>query len=164
MSGKSMYLKDESATLALAAGLAQQVLNTISTGGQTSFTIYLQGELGAGKTCFARGFLHGLGYQDRVKSPTYTVVEPYPLNDLTVHHMDLYRLADPEELEYLGVRDLIGDKTILLIEWPERGQGVLPAADLIVHLHHCEQPQQTGRQISLQAENKVAGKLVDSLT
>ena len=158
-----MYLKDESATLALAARLAQQILKTVSTGGQNNFTIYLQGELGAGKTCFARGFLRGLGYQDRVKSPTYTIVEPYPLNDLTVYHMDLYRLADPEELEYLGVRDLIGDNTILLIEWPERGQGVLPTADLTVHLHHCDQPQQTGRQISLQAENTEAGKLVDSL-
>jgi tRNA threonylcarbamoyladenosine biosynthesis protein TsaE len=158
-----MYLKDESATLALAARLAQQILKTVSTGGQNNFIIYLQGELGAGKTCFARGFLRGLGYQDRVKSPTYTVVEPYPLTDLTVYHMDLYRLADPEELEYLGVRDLTGNNTILLIEWPERGQGVLPIADLTVHLHHCDQSQQTGRQISLQAENTEAGKLVDSL-
>ena len=158
-----MYLKDESETLALAAKLAQQVLKIFSTGGQSNFIIYLQGELGAGKTCFARGFLRGLGYKDKVKSPTYTVIEPYPLNDLTVYHMDLYRLADPEELEYLGVRDMTGNNTILLIEWPERGQGVLPTADLSVHLQHSEQSQETGRQINLQAENKIAGELVDFL-
>jgi len=99
--------------------------------------IYLSGELGTGKTTLVRGFLRGLGFLGKVKSPTYTLLEPYELADRSCYHCDLYRLADPRELEYLGLQDLLDDRAVLLVEWPERGEGVLPAADLMVRLDHA---------------------------
>lgn len=108
---------------------------------------WLQGDLGAGKTTLARGWLRGMGYQGRVKSPTYTLLEPYELEAGQVLHLDLYRLAGAEELEFLGLRDLSDGAASLLIEWPERGRGHLPACDLRVQLQADEQ----GRDILLQA-------------
>ncbi len=147
-----MYLKDESATVLVAAQLAKQLTKSTR---QSNFTFYLKGDLGAGKTSFARGFLRGLGYPGRVKSPTFTVVEPYELNQIIVYHLDLYRLAYPEELEYLGLRDFLESNVILLIEWPERGGGYLPSADIEIQLQHCQDPQQTGRQLSVDAVSEI---------
>jgi tRNA threonylcarbamoyladenosine biosynthesis protein TsaE len=112
--------------------------------------MFLQGDLGAGKTTLVRGFLRERGYIGPVRSPTYTLVEPYPLAHETVYHLDLYRLANGEELEYLGLRDMLGSGSILLIEWPEQGEGWLPQADLELHIQH----EPDGRNILLRANTE----------
>jgi len=99
------------------------------------YVVFLRGDLGAGKTSVARGILRGLGVTGSVKSPTYTLIESYALGeDRWVHHLDLYRLAEPGELEWLGLRELFTDRNLVLIEWPERGEGALPAPDLTLVL------------------------------
>ena len=98
--------------------------------------LYLRGDLGAGKTTLVRGFLRGLGYSGAVKSPTYTLLEPYELTNRLVLHCDLYRLADADELEFLGLREFLDGRTILLVEWPERGEALLPPADLDILLEY----------------------------
>lgn len=114
---------------------------------QLPLVIWLQGDLGAGKTAFARALIHSLGYEGRVKSPTYGLMELYQLASLQVVHMDLYRINDPGELEFLGLMDLLDEKTILLIEWPDKGGSWLPEADLIFTFSYAVQ----GRDLNWRA-------------
>jgi len=122
--------------------------------------IWLEGDLGAGKTTFARGLIHALGYDGRVKSPTYGLLEYYQLENLQVLHMDLYRIGDPGELEFLGIGDLLDDRTILLIEWPDRGDGWLPKPDFIFGFNYAG----TGRSLRLQACTPRAQTLASGLS
>lgn len=113
-------------TAAAGRRLAEAILET----GIDRVIIHLCGDLGAGKTTFARGFLDGFGHRGRVPSPTYTLVEPYEFGRFNVYHIDLYRLADPSEVDDLGLVDLDGSGVIMLIEWPERGADRILAADV----------------------------------
>ena len=115
-------LTDEAATARLAAALAALA--------RPGWLVFLEGPLAAGKTSFARAFLRALGHEGKVKSPTFTVVESYALPGLTVHHFDLYRINDPDELHYLGFDDFVHGKAVCLIEWPSRATGSLPTPDL----------------------------------
>ena len=107
--------------------------------------VYLQGDLGAGKTTLVRGMLRGLGHRGPVTSPTYTLLESYQSGGARVHHFDLYRMEDPEELEHIGIRDLLDGEAIALVEWPERGAGVLPPADLVIRIDF----QDDGRRVEM---------------
>ena len=120
--------------------------------------IYLHGELGAGKTALVRAALRALGHQGAVRSPTYTLVEPYELAGRSVQHLDLYRLSDPHELEYLGLRDTL-DQGVTLVEWPERGEGWLPSPDLAIHLSYAGE----GRAARLVAGSETGQVLLQTL-
>ncbi len=125
-----LTLPDEAATLRAGCALA----SGLGSGGGV---IALYGELGAGKTTLVRGLLAKLGHPGRVKSPSYTLLEPYELQGRTVYHLDLYRITSPEELPYLGLSDLDPDRDLLLIEWAERGGALLPVTDLTVELDYA---------------------------
>ena len=137
--GREWSLADEAATAALGTRLA----NALDEG----LVIYLQGPLGAGKTSFARALLTALGAGERIKSPTYSLVEGYTTRDRPAWHLDLYRIADPAELEWLGLDALADPSALILVEWPERGAGALPAMDLELRLDYAEH----GRRALLRA-------------
>lgn len=137
----SFYIADDAAMRLLGGRLARA--------SPPGCILYLIGELGAGKSTLTRGFLQALGHAGAVRSPTYTLVEPYELGQQHLYHLDLYRLADPEELEFLGLRDWLTEDSILLVEWPQRGEGVLPAADLTVTILYAG----SAREVTLSASS-----------
>lgn len=130
MSDFVVELNGEGAQVAFGTRLARCI--------EGSALVFLEGDLGAGKTTLVRGFLRGLGHEGAVKSPTYTLIEPYQLAAGSVYHIDLYRVADADELEYLGLREILAETAVTLIEWPERGRGWLPGPDLLIHVEHGE--------------------------
>lgn len=123
------------------------------------FVIYLLGDLGAGKTTFVRGALHGLGYSGSVKSPTYTLLETYAFEGFVCLHWDLYRLNDPEELEFLGIRDYMGQAALWLIEWADLGRDSIPAPDLTISLEYRAQ----GRYIRVQSNSECGSAVLKGL-
>ncbi len=121
--------------------------------------LYLDGTLGMGKTTLSQAVVQGCGWSGRVKSPTYTLVEPYDCGALQVVHFDLYRLSDPEELEFIGIRDYVEPRTVWLVEWPERGAGVLPDADVVIHFHEAG----PARQLDIEPRTPRGRQLCDRL-
>ena len=143
---------DEAAMLALGGQLAKACHNPT--------VLYLYGPLGAGKTTLVRGFMRGIGYGATVKSPTYTLIEQYDTASWRLYHLDLYRIRDTEELGYLGLREMQDRKSIIMVEWPERGEGFLPSADVAVKIDYDHE----GRQVSLDALTAMGKKMMDELS
>ena len=137
MSEVVLFLADEDAMVAFGQRIAQV---TAGAG-----LIFLEGDLGAGKTTLSRGIIRGLGHTGAVKSPTFTLVEPYEIGAIRAFHFDLYRLVDPEELEYMGIRDYFDKDALCLIEWADKGTGFLPKPDLTITIT----PRESGRQLKL---------------
>ena len=142
---------DEEAMVACGAQLAAALA--------AGLVVFLEGDLGMGKTTLTRGIIQAYGHVGAVKSPTYTLVEPYELDGRTIYHFDLYRLGDPEELEFMGIRDYFGEHSLCLVEWPERGAGVLPPADLIITI----EADGTGRELQLRAGSAAGADVVARL-
>lgn len=136
---ETIFLEDEKATMAFGRQIAE------ACGGKGLLT--LSGNLGAGKTTLSRGIIQSFGHTGAVKSPTYTLVEPYELDSLNIYHFDLYRLEDPEELEFIGLWDYLDSDSLVLVEWPEKAFGVLPAPDLEIQLS----TRNRGREIAVAA-------------
>jgi tRNA threonylcarbamoyladenosine biosynthesis protein TsaE len=149
-----LSIPDESSMIQLGQRIAARLSDVSGN------VIYLYGELGAGKTTLVRSILHALGITGRVKSPTYTLVEPYELDGKSAYHFDLYRLADPEELEFLGIRDYLSGNAFLLVEWPERGEGVLPPADVTIRINYSG----SGRQVSIEPGEGDRNQWINSLS
>lgn len=148
----TLTLPDETATLELGANLAQAL--------EGGLTIWLQGNLGAGKTTLVRGLLRGLGHAGKVKSPTYTLVEPYVVSGLYLYHFDLYRFVDPEEWDAAGFRDYFNSQSVCLVEWPEKAAGLLPAPDVEISLA----PSGKGRDAMLSATTEIGKRCLKRLS
>lgn len=150
-----MFIVDSQAMEDFAAKVAEQTI--------AGTIFYLEGDLGAGKTTFVRGFLRRFGHLGAVKSPTFTLVEPYQLKvsgDVqSIYHFDLYRLCDPEELEYMGIQDYLDRQAISLIEWPDKGEGLLAPPDVIIMIDYAGK----SRELELTAKSSKGQKLLENL-
>jgi tRNA threonylcarbamoyladenosine biosynthesis protein TsaE len=127
MKTTSRDLPDEAAT--------QQLGRELSSCLAPGMTVHLRGDLGAGKTTLVRAMLHGLGYEGKVKSPTYTLVESYVVSQLYLYHFDFYRFLDHQEWIEAGLRDYFNARSVCLVEWPEKAGDLLPAPEMLIHLH-----------------------------
>jgi tRNA threonylcarbamoyladenosine biosynthesis protein TsaE len=147
----TQILKDETSTIEAGKAFSAHLPN--------SLIVFLHGDLGAGNTTFVRGVLQGLGHQGKVKSPTYTIVEPYKVFNKTIYHFDLYRFNDEEEWEAAGFREYFNDESICMIEWPEKAAKLLPCADVEIELSQAKE----GRTIKYVANNNKAALLISHL-
>ncbi|TAK75729.1 MAG: tRNA (adenosine(37)-N6)-threonylcarbamoyltransferase complex ATPase subunit type 1 TsaE [Gammaproteobacteria bacterium] len=145
------YLATEEEVLQFAAQIAKAIPD--------GAILFLHGPLGAGKTTFTRGFLRGLGFQHKVKSPTYTLVEPYDIAGRPIFHFDFYRLRDAQELEHIGIHEYFFPSSICLIEWAEKGMPLLPVADLDCYIEVME----TGRKMRIEAASERGRAILGSL-
>ncbi|MBW8182625.1 tRNA (adenosine(37)-N6)-threonylcarbamoyltransferase complex ATPase subunit type 1 TsaE [Shewanella nanhaiensis] len=137
MTSVKVYLDNEQDTVELGKRLAAIITPPL--------ILNLSGELGAGKTTLSRGLIQAFGHQGAVKSPTYALVEPYELAGVDLFHFDLYRLSDPEELEFMGIRDYFTKNSICIVEWPDRGHGLMPEADISCHIKYLD----AGREVEI---------------
>lgn len=153
----SLFLLDEHSTVELGQKLGAKLT-------RKGAVLFLTGTLGAGKTTLTRGLLMAFGHAGAVKSPTYTLVEPYSLPKGVAYHFDLYRLADPEELEYLGIRDYFDGDALCVVEWPSRGEGVLPLPDLQIAMAPHMQGTMLGRQAVLTAFSPLGQAVLQQLS
>jgi tRNA threonylcarbamoyladenosine biosynthesis protein TsaE len=151
MTEYKIFLENETATEQAGARLADVCTHGIC--------VYLTGDLGAGKTTFTRGFLRRLGHGGKVKSPTYTLVENYSLEKFTVYHFDLYRLRDPEELEFMGIRDYFDGKSVALVEWPQMGDGYFPEPDIKIAILYAAE----GREIVISGCSPEGCKVLENM-
>lgn len=147
----SFVIEDEAAMLTLGQHLAD--------GLQGSGAVFIRGDLGAGKTTLCRGLLHAMGHKGAVKSPTFTLVEPYVIDGVEVSHFDLYRLADPGELDYIGIDEYFANEGLCLVEWPEKAAGQLPQHDLEIAIDVSGEK----RNISIQAMSAAGETICDFL-
>jgi tRNA threonylcarbamoyladenosine biosynthesis protein TsaE len=148
----SRFLPAESDTLTFGKALAAAL--------EPGLVVYLSGELGAGKTTLARGILRGLGYEGRVKSPSYALVEPYIFSRLYLYHFDFYRFAEPRELEEAGFREHFNTESVCLVEWPEKAAGIVPPADLRITIT----TQGSGRLLEIDADTETGRRCLKRLS
>tara|TARA_Y100001936_G_C15692683_1_gene466843 strand:+ start:83 stop:535 length:453 start_codon:yes stop_codon:yes gene_type:complete len=132
--------------------------NKLSSFISDKILIFLEGGLGAGKTTLTRGLIRGKGFHGNVKSPTYTLIEPYKIEGIDIYHIDLYRVNDINELEYLGIRDILSETSIVIIEWPQIGKNWLPEPDLLIQIDKKD----NGRLINLTSSTKRGKNILDS--
>jgi len=151
MVSPNTFLPDEAATLALGAAVAACI--------EPGTVVFLEGDLGAGKTTLVRGLLRGLGFEGRVKSPTYALVELYEVSRLNVHHFDFYRFRDPREWIDAGFRESFDGRSVSLVEWPQKAAGLLPPADLTITLASSG----SGRSVSWQPSSPRGTRIVECL-
>ena len=156
----SFSFPEEAQLLAFGERLAEAFKAYLAEDSAHSLVVYLNGELGAGKTTLTRRIVQSFGHQGNVKSPTYTLVEEYNIAGKMIYHFDLYRLADPEELEFMGIRDYFNTDCICLIEWSEKGQGILPEADFLVNIDYYDD----ARNIELVAQTELGENIIQAFS
>ncbi len=159
------YLTDETQTRILAESLASLVKeeNLFLSG----LMVYLKGDLGSGKSFFSRSFIQSFIPEQKVKSPTYTLFESYSVDEGVIQHFDLYRLDDPEELEFLAIRELLDGSFVALVEWPEKGAGVLPKADITLRLTRLNTSladNDNARDLEILSHSLLGSQTVEKLT
>lgn len=152
----TLELADEAATLALGAKLAKALM--------PGLTVFLHGDLGAGKTTLSRGLIQAMGHQGRVKSPTYTLVESYVVSGLNIYHFDLYRFVDEEEWEGTGFREHFNADAICLVEWPEKAEALLPKPDVDVFLSVQNLAKIPGRRARIVANTELGTQCLNRLS